>query len=286
MIFIFRFLCAFFLSINTGSSSFSKPTSGVRNDQTTNIVITPPHQVVDVIIVGGGPVGLAAALTLSQPPHNCQVCVVESNPMVNYYDPTKAFVYGVNARGQEFTRLFPRLHEKLKECAVPFIRRGVMIKNAMTVPADPNIPLPRIEIEDEELSGASRPIKDRFLLQRHDFTRIAKEVAEEEDLKLQKKKRNAQSNDVGMISILYGKECVDILPSSTMPANDGYYGVEVVVKDKTTNQILNFHCKLLVGADGYKSTVSNCRMFLMITYIRVQSGHNCFLCFHFILSLA
>ena len=236
------------------------PTFGVIVDPITNCAQLPP-QLVDVVIVGGGPVGLATALTLSQPPHNCRVCVIESNTMVNYYDPTKAFVYGLNARGQEFTRLFPRLHDKLKENAVPFIRHGVMVKNSMTVPANPTVPLPKTEITEEELRYSSRQPEDpkdhrnRFLLQRHDFTRIAKEVAEQESLNLQKKLGDAHSTHVGKISILYGKECVDVLPSSTTSANDQCYGVEVVVKDKINSQISKFLCRLAVGADGYNSTV-------------------------------
>jgi hypothetical protein len=181
--------------------------------------------------------------------------------MVNYFDPTKAFVYGVNARGQEFTRLFPRLHNKLIEYAVPFIRQGVMVKNYMTVPANLSVPLPNTDITEEELRYLSRQPEDpkdhrnRFLLQRHDFIRIAKEVAEQESSNLQKNLGDAHSTDVNKISILFGKECVDVLPSSTTPANDRCYGVEVVVKDKINSQISRFLCKLAVGADGYNSTV-------------------------------
>jgi hypothetical protein len=45
-----------------------------------------------VVIVGGGPVGLATALTLSYPPHSCHVTVLErttGETAVSTYDPSR-----------------------------------------------------------------------------------------------------------------------------------------------------------------------------------------------------
>jgi pyruvate/2-oxoglutarate dehydrogenase complex dihydrolipoamide dehydrogenase (E3) component len=47
------------------------------------------------VVVGGGPVGLAAALTLSNPPHSLNVTVLEQSTIdssVSKYDPTRAYL--------------------------------------------------------------------------------------------------------------------------------------------------------------------------------------------------
>ena len=72
------------------------------------------------IVVGAGPVGVAAALTLSSSPHNYDVTLLESAPEISsQYDPSKAFLYNVNLRGQALTSKFPRMQKKLEERGVP-----------------------------------------------------------------------------------------------------------------------------------------------------------------------
>jgi len=66
------------------------------------------------VIVGGGPVGLAAALTLSNSPHCYNFIVLEKTSgqeSVARYDPSRAYLYNVNALGQEWLMAF-RMHSR------------------------------------------------------------------------------------------------------------------------------------------------------------------------------
>ena len=96
------------------------------------------------IVVGAGPVGIAAALTLASAPHSYDVALFESSPQTSSqekYDPTKAFLYNVNSRGQVLTRQFPSMQRKLVERGV---ESGGFGGVALTiVPADPDVPIPR-----------------------------------------------------------------------------------------------------------------------------------------------
>jgi 2-polyprenyl-6-methoxyphenol hydroxylase-like FAD-dependent oxidoreductase len=127
----------------------------------------------------------------------------------------------------------------------------------MIVPADPNTPLPSVDNKEDETSDVN---KVSFWLPRHEFTRLMKEVAEEENLNFQRQKlKNTQtdnSHNVGSISLLYGMECLDVLPSAVVDVDgDNSYGVEVRLKNITSNHLSAVHCSLAVGADGYKSSV-------------------------------
>ncbi len=142
-----------------------------------------------------------------------------------------------------------------------------MLSNFMIVPADPSSPLPKTDDDEDEafsLSSGLTPFdinKVSFWIPRHEFTRVIKEVAEEENLNLQLKKFNntqnsTKNNNVGSISLLFGMECMDVLPSASMAGDEKSYGVEVILKNLTTNQLSTVRCNLAVGADGYKSLVS------------------------------
>ena len=80
---------------------------------------------------------MATALTLAKH-HNYNVTLLDSSPPSSAqtkYDPTKAFLYNVNGRGQTLTKQFPELQQKLEERSVS--SQGPAATSITIVPADP-----------------------------------------------------------------------------------------------------------------------------------------------------
>lgn len=89
----------------------STPTAAVS--PTPAALTTADSLTKEAVIIGGGPVGLACALTLSNPPHCYNVTVLEKAETVSTYDPTKAYLYNVNPRGLAMLDKFPTAIEKI-----------------------------------------------------------------------------------------------------------------------------------------------------------------------------
>ena len=191
------------------------------------------------IIVGGGPVGLAAALTLSNAPHYYHVTLLEQSTGTGLFDPTKAYLYNINQRGQEWTRQFPAVQALLEERGSSTGMGGIVI-----VPADPKEPIPKKKDIAVSLSKGD----ESFWIPRHTMTVLLEEV-----IMKQEGNRKEGTLNVGKIELLYSKQCESI------QAKNGQ--VEVTVQD-TVDPNIRFREKytgnLLIGADGVNSAVRNC----------------------------
>lgn len=213
------------------------------------------------IVVGAGPVGVAAALTLSSAPHHYDVALLESAPEISsQYDPSKAFLYNVNLRGQALTSKFPGMQAKLAERGVPSGGFGGV--DFMVVPADPGKPLPKkkdrvaggANNSKEEGSSATdakkkeedEEAKPSYWIPRHAMVQLMLECVEEHNAECR------SDAELGRIDYCPGTECQSIRPSSDDSC------VVVATLDKSTGQTLKRHAALLVGADGANSRVREC----------------------------
>jgi len=74
----------------------------------TNLGLSPPRR--QAVVVGAGPAGLATALMLQQK-HDYQVTILESSKSKSdflSFDPSRAYFYNINGKGQKLTKLFIR----------------------------------------------------------------------------------------------------------------------------------------------------------------------------------
>ena len=216
------------------------------------------------IVVGAGPVGVTTALTLSSAPHNYDVALLESAPEVSsQYDPSKAFLYNVNLRGQALTSKFPSMQAKLADRGVPSAGFGGV---ALTVvPADPNKPLPKKEDkvaggvdnkeeepssdddnEEKKKKSEKTSPKASYWIPRHAMVQLMLECVQEHNAEC------SSNAELGRIDYCPGTECQSIRPSSDDSC------VVVTTVDKSTGQTIKRHATLLVGADGMNSRVREC----------------------------
>lgn len=212
------------------------------------------------VVVGGGPVGLATALTLSNPPHNYDVVVLEQ-ASVEQYDPTKAYLYNVNFRGQVWMKEnFPSALQKLKERG----SQGSMTRITI-VPADPKKPIPgqtkariaadnkkkrttKFQTEEKAQNDFDDPNTRSYWIPRHSMICLLEDEIEEQEHRRKTLSDVRYQIQFGEVQVKKGRKFTDMSPKE-----DG--SIEVTVQDENGKTETYSGC-LIVGADGYNSSVS------------------------------
>eukprot|EP00956_Cyclotella_meneghiniana_P042213 scaffold248392_cov40-Cyclotella_meneghiniana.AAC.3 len=252
----------------------------------TNALQQPRQQ---AVVVGCGPVGVAASLVLCElshhnslsnraSKHKYDVTLLDSSPSSSsqaHYDPTKAFLYNVNSRGQTLTKMFPSMHEKLVERSV--VSKGFAGTTITIVPADPKVAIPISKKNEEEKKATSALDTDAsnssnsssnnnnnivmpsgekatavgYWIPRHEMVKL---MMEEIDL------HNQREGSGGTITLCTGQECILVSPSNTSKKDGGVIvkAVSTITTDASSKEEKEYIANLVIGADGMNSNVRFC----------------------------
>lgn len=204
--------------------------------------------------------GLATALTLSNLPH-CYDVVVLEQASVEQYDPTKAYLYNVNARGQKWMREnFPSALQKLQE------RGSVGSMSKITiVPADPEKPIPgektlaQYNVTDQnknifeegqkrQRDEGSQDDSRSYWIPRHSMICLLEDEIQEQEYRRKTLSDAGHQIRFGEVQLKKGRKFTDL-----QPLDDRL--LQVHVQDDS-GKMETYSGTLVVAADGYHSSVS------------------------------
>eukprot|EP01025_Chloroclados_australasicus_P015179 TRINITY_DN1723_c0_g1_i13.p2 TRINITY_DN1723_c0_g1~~TRINITY_DN1723_c0_g1_i13.p2 ORF type:complete len:587 (-),score=50.60 TRINITY_DN1723_c0_g1_i13:676-2187(-) len=126
---------------------------------TSNTAVKPAKEVsfdAPVVVVGGGPAGVAAALMLAQRGWK-NILVLEALTRQKYFDLDRSYPYGVFGRGQKLLHLL-NVHDKLLEFGTSMLRT----KNISILPNGKQVPFPAILNPPHVTPGYYIPRLDLF----------------------------------------------------------------------------------------------------------------------------
>lgn len=177
------------------------------------------HSDRSVLIVGGGPAGLAAALMLAKRGWT-NITVLEKRAAADYYEPDKSFNYLIDGRGQKFTD-FLGITDRLTEIGVP----------------NTEFYLTRIKADGSRKTAKLPTInpnrKTAYWMPRRAFVfMLYQEIV-----------RHWSDR----ITVLFNRNCVEINKTAKL---------EIVAEDEK-GTVSKFVADLLVGCDGVNSIVRN-----------------------------
>jgi kynurenine 3-monooxygenase len=179
----------------------------------------------DVLIVGGGPAGLATALMLAKRGWK-NITVLEKRPTADYYEPDKSFNYAIDGRGQKFTD-FLGITNKLSEIGVPSTEFYLTV-----IKADGSRKTSKLPTVDSNRKTA-------YWLPRKDFILLLYQEIE--------------ANWHDSIKVLFNIKNLEIKKVHVSTEQEK---LEISVYKKD-DSIIQFEPCLLVGCDGINSFVRN-----------------------------
>jgi 2-polyprenyl-6-methoxyphenol hydroxylase-like FAD-dependent oxidoreductase len=210
------------------------------------------------VIVGGGPVGLASALTLSNPPHSYDVTLLEKAPsLATIYDPTRAYQYNVNRRGLSWIDQYECVQTKLEARGSAPSATGGGFGNIVYIPSDPGKPIPSKPQVAQVAGSKGSPAQPRvrsYWIPRHQMVEMLEECCRaQEEARIAAVQsfsfaQSTKSEVLGSISILRGKNVIDL-----KVADQTTHELKVVCADGA-----EYMAALVVAADGMDSAIRGC----------------------------
>ena len=236
----------FFLITATSAFGGVTNTAAPSAQSSHRFMFTAPSLDKNCIVVGGGPVGLIAALTLARPPHSYNVTLLESSEgmsSVSNYDPSRSYLYNINTRGLQWfwdKDMAPASAlEKLQRLGYA-PSSGNSFGQICVVPADPDTRIPMPKSISTAMGAPQQNRSSSYWIPRHHMIELLYECCQEHNLE--------KSESCGGIHIYSGKHVKNLYPSI-----ENQDLISVQCHDGTV-----YTGSLIVAADGISSTVRSC----------------------------